>query len=264
MLNHLRSILPAVIIGFLVVFFAAPGSVYAQGAFSAITTVHMNVEYQPGVSEADARKVADYLQNDYNYISDKIGLDFKKRLEVKIYDSVGKFLSATNQKKPWRGAVYARGVLSLQPVQALVQRGIFEQSLSYELAVALLDQTSGKGCPRWLRESFAVYHSGEMADLSVPIGAKLSYFSDLDQDIQQYPDPPQREDVHFVLGQTMKFLVEKFGEEKAFKVYKAFNGTTPVEDIFKRIFKQEFRTIERTWSNFIAAQTDIFKKPSEQ
>jgi len=263
MSNHPRYMLHASAIGILLGFLMAPPSVQTQGVFSSVTTVHMNVQYQPGVSEEDARKAAEYLQNDYNYLSDKLGIDFKKRLEVKIYDSVGKFLTATNQKKPWRGAIYWRGVLHMQPVQALVQRGIFEQSISYELAVALLDLTSPKGCPRWLRESFAVYHCGEMANLTVPIGAKLSYFSDLDQDIQQYPDPPQRDDVHYVLGQTMKFLVEKFGEDKAFSIYKAFNGTTPIENIFKKAFKQEFRTVERTWANFIAAQTDTFKKRSE-
>lgn len=262
MLNHVRYTLFAVVAGFLLLL--VPMNVHAQRASSAITTVHINVEYQAGISEADARRVSDYLQNDYNYLSDKLGLDFKKRLEVRIYDSVGKFLSATRVNKPWRGAVYARGVLSLQPVQALVQRGIFEQSLSYELALGLLDQTAGKGCPRWLRESFAVYHSGEMGNLSVPVGARLSSFSDLDQDIQQYPNPPQRDDVHYVLGQTMKFFVEKFGEAKAFSVYKAFNSVTPVEDIFKKIFKQEFRTTERTWANFIAAETDIFKKRPEK
>jgi len=262
MLNRRRYKLSVVAI-LLLGIFSVPRMVHAQGSFSSVTTVHMNVEYQPGVSEADARKVAEYLQNDYNYLSDKLGLDFKKRLDVRIYDSVGKFLTATNQKRPWRGALYARGVLHLQPVQALSQRGIFEQALSYELAVAVLDQTSGKGCPRWLRESFAVYHSGEMAKLTIPIGAKLSYFSDLDQDVQQYSDPPQRDDVHYVLGQTMKFFVEKFGEDKAFKIYKSFNGMTPIEEIFKKAFKQEFRTIERTWSNFIAAQTDTFKKRSE-
>jgi hypothetical protein len=232
----------------------------AQPTFSTIKTVHFEVKYQRGISEEDARKAAEYLQEDYNYMSDKLGLDFKKRLEVRIYDSVGKYLSETNQKRPWRGAIFQRSILHVQPIQALVARKIFEQTLSFEAAMALLEQTSGKGCPRWLRESFAVYHSGAIANLTPPIGAKLASFSDLDQDIQEYPNPPQRDDVHYILGHTMTFFVEKYGEKKSLSLFRTFNGMTPIEEVFKKAFNQEFLTIERTWANYIAAQTEPFKE----
>ena len=236
----------------------------AQEAFSTISTVHIDVQYQRGVSEEEAKKTAEFLQNEYKFISDQLGLDLKKKLDVRIYDTMGKYLSKTNQRKPWRGAIYWRSVLHMQPVGALVTRNIFEQSLSYELSLAVLEQTSGKGCPRWLQESYAVYHSGEMANFTPPIGTKLAAFSDLDQDIQQYPNPPQRDDVHYILGATMKFLVEQYGETKAFGVFKMFNGMTSLEDVLKKHFKQEFRTIERTWSNFIDSQTEAIKsKPKD-
>jgi hypothetical protein len=236
----------------------------AQEPFSTVATVHIEVNYQRGVSEDAAKRVADYLQKEYAFISDQLGLDLKKRLEVRIYDTVGKYLSKTNQRKPWRGAIFYRGVLHMQPVDALDARRIFEQALTYELSLAVLDQTSGRGCPRWLQEAYAVYHSGEMASLTPPIGSRLSAFSDLDQDLQQYPMPPQREDVHFILGTTMKFFIDQYGEEKAFGVFKVFNGMTPLESVFKKQFKQEFRTIERTWTNFIAAQTESFKNKGRE
>ena len=151
----------------------------------------------------------------------------------------------------------------MQPVGALETRKIFEQALSYELALAILGQTSGKGCPHWLQDSYAVYHSGEMANYTPPIGTKLAAFSDLDQDIQQYPNPPQRNDVHYILGATMKFFVDQYGEAKAFGVFKVFNGMTSLEDVFKKHFKQEFRTIERTWTNFIFSQTESPKPPKK-
>ncbi len=238
---------------------ASGGMVKAQEAFATVSTVHMDVQYQRGITEDEANKVADYLQNEYKFISEQIGLDLKKKLVVRIYDTIGKYLSKTSQRKPWRGAVYRMGILHMQPVQALETRKIFEQVLSYELALAVLEQTAGKGCPRWLRESYAVYHSGEMANLTLPVGTKLAAFSDLDQDIQQYPNPPQRDDVHYILGSTMKFFVEQYGETKAFGVFKVFNGTTPIEAVFKKQFNQEFRTIERTWANFIESQSESFK-----
>jgi hypothetical protein len=243
---------------------ASRGTVRAQEPFSTVSTVHIEVNYQRGISEEAAKRVADFLQKEYSFISDQLGLDLKKRLEVRIYDTVGKYLSKTNQRKPWRGAIFYRGVLHMQPVEALDARKIFEQSLLFELSLAVLDQTSGKGCPRWLQESYAVYHSGEMANLTPPIGTRLSAFSDLDQDLQQFPMPPQREDVHYILGATMKFLIDQYGEEKALGVFKAFNGMTPLESVFKKQFKQEFRTIERTWTNFIASQTEAFKSRNRE
>ncbi len=232
----------------------------SQGSFYSLATVHFDVQYQREISDSDAQKVADYLQQDYSYLSEKLGIDFKKKLEVRIYGSEGKFLSSTNQKRPWRAAIYWRGVLHMQPVQALVTRNILEQSLSFELANALLEQTAGQGCPRWLRESFAVYHSGMMASLTPPIGVRLASFSDLDQDLQSYPNPPQIDDVRYILGLTMKFFVEEYGEEKTLGIYKMFNGSTSIEDLFKKAFKQELSTIERTWANYIAAGTDNFRK----
>lgn len=259
MITHCQFKSASVVVAAFCLMLVVRGISNAQEAFSSISTVHIDVQYQSGITEENARKVADYLQEEYKFISDQLGLDLKKKLEVRVYDTIGKYLSKTNQRRPWRGAIYWRGVLHMQPVDALVTRKIFEQALSYELSLAVLGQTSGKGCPKWLQESYAVYHSGEAADLTPPIGSKLSAFSDLDQDIQQYPNPPQREDVHFILGATMKFLVEQYGEAKAFGVFKVFNGMTPLESVFKKQFNQEFRTIERTWANFIEAQTEPFK-----
>jgi len=232
----------------------------AQSAYRSVKTVHFNVKYQRDVSEEDANKVSEYLQDDYKYLSEKLGLDLKKPLEVRIYDTPGKFLSETKLKQSWRAGIYHREVLHLQPVAALVARELLEQTLSYELAKALLEQSSRMGCPGWLLESFAVYHSGEMANLSAPYNVRISNFSDLDQDIQEYPIPPQRNDVHFILGQTMKFFIETYGEAQAFRVFKAFNGTTGLEDVFKKTFKEEFSTIEQKWVNHIASQTSTFRK----
>jgi hypothetical protein len=229
----------------------------AQGSFRVVKTVHFNVRYQRGVSEAEARKVAEYLQSDYQYLSKKLGIDLKRSLDVRIFDSVGKFVMETRVNKPWRCGIYQRRVLYLQPVEALVMRDLFEQTLSYELVHAVLDGVSRMGCPMWLREAFAVYHSGEMANLSEPYGVRVSHFSDLQQDIQEYPNPPQRNDVHFVLGKTMKFLVDRFGEGKAFSVFAAYDGFSSTETVFRKIFHQEFPAIEKEWARYVGSHSGV-------
>lgn len=244
-----------ILLGFLggAVIAATVPAAFSQGPFRVVKTVHFNVRYQRGVIEEDAKKVADYLQADYQYLSKKLGVDLKRSLEVRIYDSVGKFVMETRVNKPWRGGIYQRRVLSLQPVEALVMRDLFEQTLSYELVHAVLDDVSRMGCPMWLREAFAVYHSGEMANLAEPYGVRVSHFSDLQQDIQEYPDPPQRNDVHYVLGKTMKFFVDRFGEGKAFRIFSAYDGYSSTEKVFQKVFQQEYSVIEKDWARYVGS-----------
>ena len=252
--------MPAFLAGALILRAVVPPGEAAAQVFQTIATTHFDVKYEKAVPEADARKVAEFLQEDYKYLGEKIGADLRTPMEVRIYGNVGRFQAESRQKKAWRGGIYQRGVLHLQPVTALVQRDIFERTLSYELAMGVLDPVVRNGCPRWLQESFAVYHSGEMAALSPPVGARLASFSDLDQDIQHYPEPPQRDDVHFILGQTMKFLVDKGGEEKAFSLFRQFNGTNTVEKVFKNTFGVEYAAIEKEWAARIMSLTGTPRK----
>ncbi len=232
----------------------------AQNPFETLKTLHVEVKYEKGVSELSARQVADYLEDDYSYLNKKTGLVLQQPLVVRLYASLGSYISQSKMKKTWRGGFYERGVFHLQPVELLLKKNIMEQTLSFEFATAMLDEVGRKGCPRWLREAFAVSYSGEMAGLTPPYGMLISYFSDLDQIIQEYSDPPQRDDVHFVLGHTMKFLVDRYGEDRANGVFKAFDGVTGVEEVFAKQFKDSYTTIEKAWADHISTQTQKLKK----
>lgn len=253
-LNNLRWFAPAVLF-----LHASLNVASAQGGFTSLKTVHFDVQYPSSVTVDDAKKVADYLQSEYEYLNAKLGIDLKKRVEVRVYESVGRYMAESKQGKPWRGAIYSRGALHVQPVGALTARKMLEQALSFELAALVLEEAGRKGCPRWLREAFAVYHSGEMANLTAPTGVKVAYFSDLDQDIQQFPEPPQRDDVHYVLGMTMKFFIERFGEDAGVSVFKSFDGATSFEEVSRKVFKRDPEVIEREWAQYIAAGTAVFR-----
>jgi len=238
----------------------APAVLSAQESFGTIRTTSFDVHHAKGVPEADAQKVADYLEGQYQSINVQLGLELPKKVDVRIYDSVGRFLAEAGLKKPWRGAYYVRGILHVQPVQALTQRKIFENTLSYECARVVLDPVGERGCPLWLRESYAVYHAGSFRSMTPPLGAKLTSFSDLNQDIHHYPDPPQRDDVQYMLGQTMDFLVGKYGEKKAMSVFKDFDGMKSVDTVFRRVFGEDLAVIEKSWAKHIERHTAPFTK----
>jgi len=232
----------------------------AQEGLGTLNSVQFDLRYMRGVPEEDAQKVLDYLIACYSEIHSQIGLEPKKKLEVRIYDGVGRFLSETGLKKPWRGAFFTRGVIHCQPVAALTARNIFETSLRYELARAMIEKAGERGCPLWLREAFAVYSSGEYKEFTPPLGAKLSSFSDLNQDIQTYPDPPQRNDVHYMLGHTMNFFVQKYGERRAMGMFRQFDGTKGLEGTMKRALGDDLSTIEKSWAKYISYHTTPFRR----
>jgi hypothetical protein len=232
----------------------------AQEGLGSLSSVQFDVRYMHGVTEADAQKALDFLIASYKEIHAQTGLEPKKKLELRIYDNVGRYLSETGLRKPWRGAYYFRGVIHAQPVAALTARNIFESSLRYELSRAMLESAGERGCPLWLRESYAVYTSGAFRSYTAPLGAKLSSFSDLNQDIQSYPDPPQRDDVHYMLGHTMNFFIQKYGERRAFGVFKQFDGTRGLEGTLKRALGDDLSAIEKSWAKYISYHTTPFKR----
>ncbi len=237
----------------------APRMLSAQDTFGTLSSAHLDVRYQRGVPQEDARRVMDYLQTEYKSLAADLGMEPKTRLDVRIYESVGKYLQETALSRPWRTALYLRGTLHLQPVSAVGSIKEFQKAMAYEMALAFLEQSAQKGCPRWLEEAFASYYSGETAGMTPPLGARLTAFSDLNQDIQEYANPPQRDDVHYILTSTMTYFVQKYGEKRAFRLYREFDGTTTVDRVFKKVFEDEYPAVEKGWAKYIASRTASFK-----
>ena len=240
--------------------FMIPSPAAAQPGFSTHTTVRIAVKYQKGIPPEEAEALGAFLQREYDYISGRLHVDLPAPLEVRMYDSGGKYLAATGQQNAWRPAVLQRGILHMQPVTDPKRQGAFEKGISYELARAVLEGTGRKGVPRWLREAFAAYYSGVMSDLTPPVGARIRSFADLDQDLQRHTAPPRRDDVVYLLGQTMKFFIDEFGEDKAYGVFAAFDGEHGLEETMTAHFGTDFKQVEQSWAAAMAHQSEPFKK----
>jgi hypothetical protein len=241
-----------IILVFVVVFVALavlPPPAVSQGNYQTIQSAHFKVRYMPDIPEAEAQRVAAFLQEDYDTLKSQLGLDLTKTLEVRMYDSPARFRSEINMGREVLPAVYVRGILHvLEPVPP---EGL-DVALRYQLARVFLEQTGKYSCPIWLREAFAVFHSGKMRDLSPPASVTVSAFSDLTQDLEEAQTPVERNDVDFVLGRTMEFFVQKYGEQKSFSVFKEFAETPTEAKVFKKVFGDEFPDIEKRWAKFVA------------
>lgn len=235
----------------------------AQSGFRSVSTVRIEVKYQRGVTTEQAQRVAEYLQAEYEYLSGKLGLDLGRRLETRVYDAPGKYIDATRQRKAWRPALHRAGVLHVQPVAELERNGTFETGLSFELVLAIMAQPMTRGCPRWLAEAFAVYHSGIMTTLAAPVGKRLSAFGDLDQEMQEHTSPPRRDDVLYLLGQTMRFFVDRYGEERALAVFAGFDGEKGVDTVFREQLGESFADAEKAWAEEISLYSEPLRKDGE-
>ncbi len=235
----------------LILVLASTAMTTAQAKFSTIHSAHFEVRYIQGVTEAEAQRILGLLQTDYDTLTIQLGLDVKAELEVRLYDSPGRYRSDVNAGKDVLSAMYVRGilhVLTTAPSQGLVK------AVRYQLARVFLDQSAQRSCPSWLREAFAVHHSGVMADLSPPGSVTVASFSDLTQDLEETRAPEDRNDVNYVLGRTMQFFIERYGKTKAFGVFKEFDGVLPPEKVFKKVFGEDFQDVEKAWSKYVAVK----------
>jgi hypothetical protein len=226
----------------------AASTAAAQQSFSRIDSAHFSVRYQSRIPEGEARELITFLETERNDILRQLRLEDKRKLEVRIYNSVGVFLAESGARKPWRAALLSRGVLHLQPLEALRARDMMREAIVFELAMYLLEPVAARGCPRWLREAYAVHRSHEAERLTQPVGVRLQSFADLAQDIQDYPAPPERDDVHAILARTMEFFVDRYGEAAAFGMFRAFDGNSSEEKAISSVLRQPIAEVEKGWA----------------
>lgn len=221
----------------------------AQAKFSTIHSVHFEIRYIQGVAEAEAQRILGFLQMDYDTLRNQLGLDMREKLEVRLYDSPGRYRSDANSENNALSASYVRGIMYV--LTTVSPQGL-QKAMRYQLARAFLEQTAQRSCPAWLREAFAVYHSGIMHDLTPPGSVAVASFSDLTQDLAEATTSTDRNDVNFVLGHTMQFFIERYGMAKSLGVFKEFDGVLSVEKVFKKVFGEEYQDIEKAWAKHVA------------
>jgi hypothetical protein len=222
-----------------------------QAKFSTLHDVHFDIRYIQGVTEDQAKGTLAFLQTDYDTLRSQLGLDIREKLEVRLYDSPGRYRSEINMGREALSAMYVRGILH---VLYSVPASGREKAERYQLARIFLEQAVQKACPAWLREAFAIHHSGIMSDLTPPGSVAVASFSDLVQDLAEASSGADRNDVNYVLGRTMQFFVERYGEQKAFGLFKEFDGMHSTEKVFKKIFGEEYQDIEKAWSKYVAVK----------
>ena len=226
----------------------------SQDVFRDFQTAHFLLHIESGISTEQARFVADYLEQELGYLRGKLGMEPERRMDVRLYAGDQRFRSATGSKSS-DVVVVDRSVLHLPPLGRLEERHELAGTLSEGLSILFLESSRERGAPEWLVRSFAAYQSGRVANMTTPSGRRLHAFSDLSEEMQQ-AGPGDRERIQYLLGMTMKFLIDSYGADRAHALFKGFDRARSVEEVFQEVLGTPFATVEQSWSSFLATIID--------
>lgn len=115
----------------------------------------------------------------------------------------------------WLSSVYQNGVIYLQPVRVLHERGTLTDVIRHEVAHRLLDLATAGNCPRWLSEALAIYHSGEIVHLKPQHRRDpILTFAEFDEALRQVRSQGELEAIYFQLYRVGRFWEDSYGSEK--------------------------------------------------
>jgi hypothetical protein len=84
-------------------------------------------------------------------------------LQTEIYRTTQDYVAATGAEY-YMGALYSNGILNIQPVRVLRDRGILQQTVTHEYVHFYLSVMTDGNIPAWLDEGIATLLGGENGD----------------------------------------------------------------------------------------------------
>jgi hypothetical protein len=129
--------------------------------FKTAQTKNFNIHFQEDLTAADLGAVKDLFESAHEDMVGHLGDIVPKPTDVVIFSSCGDFTYHT--KLPWWSAsAMSGGVIYLQPISILKQRGVLKNVIRHEVALVFIHHKWGEAAPVWFAEGLSVYYSGEI------------------------------------------------------------------------------------------------------
>lgn len=153
----------------------------------------------------------------------------------------------------WLSSVYQNGVIYLQPVRVLHERGILAEVIRHEVAHRLLDLATAGNCPRWLSEALAIYHSGEIAHLKPQHRRNpISTFAEFDEALRQVRSQGELEALYFQLYRVGRFFEDNYGPDKISALLQQLREKKSWEDACPPALGSSAEQVQRQWRDSVA------------
>lgn len=155
----------------------------------------------------------------------------------------------------WLSSVYQNGVIYLQPVRVLHERGILTDVIRHEIAHRLLDLATAGNCPRWLSEALAIYHSGEIAHLKPQHRRDpILTFAEFDEALRQVRSQGELEALYFQLYRVGRFFEDSYGSEKISALLHQLREKKSWEDVCQAGLGISAPHVQRQWQDSLAQE----------
>lgn len=122
----------------------------------------VKVFFHPAVPKAEAELALSVLSGSLTESKKKLGITGDNlKVTARIYRTVADYVAATGSSTFFGATTTKDGVMHIQPVPVLNERGVLAKVLGHEAAHACLREAGGKHLPRWFEEGLSAVLAGE-------------------------------------------------------------------------------------------------------
>lgn len=155
----------------------------------------------------------------------------------------------------WLSSVYQNGVIYLQPVRVLHERGTLTDVIRHEVTHRLLDLATAGNCPRWLSEALAIYHSGEIAHLKPQHRRNpILTFAEFDEALRQVRSQGELEALYFQLYRVGRFFEDNYRPAKISTLLQQLREKKSWEDACQTGLGNSAQHVQRQWQDSLAKE----------
>jgi len=155
----------------------------------------------------------------------------------------------------WMASVYQNGVIYLQPVQRLRERGILSSTIRHEIMHHLLAVTSAGHCPRWLSEALAVFNSGEIEHLKPSRrSVSITQFYQFETRLAAAKNQEELTALYFALYRLARYLEEQYGTAGINSLLRQFQEGKAWPEACLAAWNLPAAEVERQWRRSIRTE----------
>lgn len=209
---------------------------------------NITIKFDVTRPESEATAVMQIAQAARKELTEKYNLSMAV-IDFTLFSTTYTFCQQT--RSPWwLSSVYQNGVIYLQPVRVLHERGILTDVIRHEIAHRLLDLATAGNCPRWLNEALAIYHSGEIAHLKPQHRRNpILTFAEFDEALRQVRGLGELEALYFQLYRVGRFFEDNYGADKISALLQQLREKKSWEESCPPALGSSAAQVQRQWQD---------------
>ncbi|MDI6767542.1 MAG: hypothetical protein QME52_12035 [Bacteroidota bacterium] len=213
--------------------------------YKTYTTSNFNLRYEKTIPIKEIEEIGKICESKYNHYRNNLGTSLGSKSEIFILNTVGRF-RAESQSRVFDDGDYRAGKFYLLYSGDPTHKENLPFVISRMIVKALLEKNPT--CPEWLAEAYSLYAENDLLRYGKPARVNIASLNDLTEDYNRATSKKDIKELYAKLAFTIKFLVNRYGENKVEMMLKKFKSSSTLEEVFEASFNENFTEIERAWA----------------